>query len=457
MSKQSVPNVIQSIHEVATSLERQTESLETFRKEVESIAKQVDRMDKRERDAFYSNAESLREQLENINTVENILGFDSKIEELVRSPLREAALSELDEFLDIIEPQLSGETRTDVRNKIGGSIPEDLVEISDSYEELTPRVDTLPLFVQDGIKEIIESRASILIDPADSLTPVVDKLERRKNALQEFDSELSKAGNWTPEGDLTEEQRFYTDPNSILETDQVSKTITEIDKIISDLDEIGLNISGLVREELERELEEVEPNTLLDPFNSAKDELVLLRDSYQNVVTYVSGLEEFGTDQGLYEVRIDSLIADYRQLSIRTYNSVMAIRKRCQSVEENITEFITDCVEQLNVQRKMVADIQKDLSDISSPNVEIVDEETEQVTQQIVQDDLISALNAILTYEEWLENAFSELDSSFDTEDVIEIWQQLYEGESVALTEDNKDAILALADWFSIRVTLASG
>lgn len=461
MSEQSSPNVIQSVHQVATSLEDQTEKLESFRDEIETIADQVDRMDERERDAFYSNAESIREQLENIDTVEEILELDSEIEELVRSPLREAALSELDNFLDMIEPQLSSETRTEIQDKIGESIPEDLEEISDSYEKLTPRVDTLPPFVQDAIREAIEGRASILMDPAGDLTTVVDTLERRRNTLEEFDSELSKAGAWTPKRDLTEEQRFYKDLNTVLESGQVSKTISDIDQIISDLEEYDieeydLQISGLVRQEIERELEDIEPATLIEPFKAVITELRLFRTSYENVVRWISDLEDFGTDQGLYEAKIDSLIADYRQLQIREYDSVETIRKRCQSLEDDIKEFITDCTEKLNIQQKMIADIEEELDKISSPDIGVVDEETDRVTDQIVRDDLGGSLNTILKYDGWFEDAFSELDSSFDTEDALDIWQQLYEGESVTLTDDNKDTILALADWFSIRVTLGS-
>lgn len=460
MNEQPQLNVTESVHQVATSLEDQTEKLESFKNEIGTIADQVERMDERERDAFYSNAESLREQLENIDTVEEILELDDEIDELVRSPLREAALSELEEFLNIVEPQLSGETRSEIRNRIRDSVPEDLEEISDSYEELTPRVEALPSFVQDAIQDAIEGRASILVDPASELTTVIDTLERRRDTLQEFDNELSKAGDWTPERNLTEERRFYKSLNSVLASGQMSKSISDIDQLISVLEgydnEYDLQISNLVRQELERELEEVEPDSLSNPFKNISGELRLLHTSYENIVEWISDLESFGTDRGLYETRIDSLIADYRQLQIRTYDSVMTIRKRCQSIEDDIKEFITDCTEQLNIQRRMIPDVEEELSDIPSPNINFEADETDPVTEQTVREDLINALNAILTYDEWFENAFSELDSSFDTEDALKIWHQLYDGESVVLTEENKDTILALADLFSIRVTLSS-
>ena len=457
MSEQSELNVTASVHQVAASLEDQTEKLESFKDEIATIADQVDRMDERESDAFYSNAESLREKLDDVDTVEKIIELDNEIDELVRSPLREAALSELDEFLDIVEPQLSGETRSEIRNRIRESVPEDLEEVSDSYEELTPRVEALPPFVQDAIRDAIEGRASILVDPASELTTVIDKLERRRDTLQEFDNELSKAGNWTPEINLVEERSFYKNLNTVLASGQMTQSISDIDQLISDLigydEKYDLQISNLVKQELEREVEQAEPDTLSNPFKNISGELRLLQNSYENVVEGISDLEDFGTERGLHETRIDSLIADYRQLQIRTYDSVKAIRKRCQSIEDNIKEFITDCTEQLNIQRKMISDVKEELSDISPPNVQFGADKTDTVTEQTVRGDLINALNAMLIYDEWFENAFSE---SFDTEDVVNIWEQLYEGEAVVLTEENKDAILALADWFSIRVTLSS-
>lgn len=45
---------------------------------------------------------------------------------------------------------------------------------------------------------------------------------------------------------------------------------------------------------------------------------------------------------------------------------------------------------------------------------------------------------------------------TFDTDEAIDIWRQLYDGESVRLTEENQEAVLALADRFTIDVVLGS-
>lgn len=456
MSNQSTPDIVGSIHETATSLEDQVEKLESFRDDLETTAEQVERMGERERAAFYSNASSLRNQIEGIETVEELLSLDEKLEELVRSPLREAALAELDSFLDLVDPQLSKDTREEVHDKVRSSIPQDLEEITAAYQELSPQVDGLPGFLQEQIRAAIEDRPSVLTDPTGGLSPLVEQLERRQRFLLKFDEQLAAAGDWTPEGSLAEEPRLYRELNTIVASGQAKKTVAEIDERLNEIGEEGLYIEELVQQEIERELDNSEPDTLLEPFTSINGELYALRDTYLRVSSWASELEAFGTDQSVYEAEIDDLLTEYRQLELRTFDSVKALRERCHQTERDIGQFISTLVEQLNVQRRMVQDIKSELDGVAPPEIEFAADGTGRVTDQSVRNDLNGALSAVLTHDEWFEDVFSELGESFDSEAAFEIWQQLYDGESVALTSENKETILALAERFSVRVVLGS-
>jgi len=453
MSNQSNSEIVESVHEHATSLEDQIEKLEQFRSELDSIEKQVDRMDERERDAFYSNGSSLRTQVDNLETVDELLELDHKIEELVRSPLREAALAEFDSFLDLVDPQLSKDTHNDVREKLENSISEDLEEITSTYQELPPKIESLPSFLQDQISSIIEDRPSILIDPSNELSDIIEMLKDRQSALEDFDECISDSGGWTPNYEFATEPRLYGNLKSTLNTDQTQSTFSDIDEILTELSEHDLHISDLVQDELERELENTDPDVLMNPFTDIRSDLTILRNIYLEVSDWVVELEEFGANQGLYETEINEILTEYPQLDIRAFDSVEAIRQRCGSLKSDILNLGDNCAEKLSMQRKMLDDLEEDISG-SAPDVDFKIDGSGKITTESVREDLSGALNAISTYQDWSEEAFSNLGESFGTEDAFEIWQQLYDGDRITLTQDNKETIFALTDRFTIQVVL---
>lgn len=454
MTDESAMSVVEDVHETATSLEDQAAELEQFRDELDTMIGQVEGMRERERSAFYENAESISADLDTFESVEAILDLEETLKDLIRSPLREAALSELDSFLDAVRVELSSDTDEEVRNKVGDSIPQDLDASIQSYQELTAKVETFPEFLKDRIQHEIEDRPSTLTDPEGQLRDLVLQLERRQDALIQLDELIQEAGNWIPEATLSDKPALYQDLNSILATGKAKKQFDDIEERIDEIESNGLEITELVKVELERGLGDVEPDSLLDAFNSVSGELHSLNIAYEPVAEWASDLEAFGTNQGVYESEIDELLAEHQKLHNREFDSVKALRQRCQKLKEEMSSFIEAVAEQLNVKRNMVKDVIEEFEDVSSPDIDFEPDNTGRVTQESVRSDLNGGLNAILELDDWFEKAFSELGESFDSEDAFDIWKQLYDGDSVDLTEENEDTILALANRFSIRVEL---
>lgn len=455
MTEQAETDIVERVHEKATSLEHQVEKLEEFRSDLEKKSDQVERMGPREQQAFYSNASSLRENLETINTVDELLALEDTIEDLIRSPLREAALSELDSFLEVVDPELSSETEEEVREKIGNSLPQDLEKITESYQELTPLMRELPEFLTSHVQAAIEERPSILTDPGGAPRELLEQLNNRRDILQELDEVLAGSGGWTPNTTLASQEELYDSLDYMPAAGKAKKQIREIDQLIEDIEGIGLQVSGLVNEELVRELNDATAESFINPFSSVHGELYALNNAYQNVSDWINDLQAFGKDQGVFEDEIDELLTEHEQLKIREFDSVEALRNRCHSLRDDLRTFIGTLAEQLKIKRQMKEDILEVLDEVQSPEIDFPTDSTGQITPQSVRPDLEGALNSLLELDDWFENAFAELGGSFDN-DAYEIWKQLYEGDEVSLTPDNQETIVTLANQFSINVVLGS-
>lgn len=454
MTDETGTSVVMKVNETATSLKNQVEELERFRDELDDKINQVERMPERERAAFYENAEAVREDLDGIESVEEILGLEETIEDHIHSPLCEAALAELDSFIDKVGVSLSADTTEDVREKVGNSIPQDLEEIIGTYQDLTEKIDSWPSFLTEIIQDEIESRPTRLTEPGERLQDTVLKLERRQEALKKLDELIQDAGSWTADVVLSEEQSLYQNPDYTFLTGQAKSLFDDIESHIDDIESNGLKISKLVKAELERSLEDGKPESIIPAFKSAAGELNGLKIAFDIVSEWSNDLDDFGADQGMFESKIDELLAEYQKLHGLEFDSIEALRQRCQRLKIDFSSFIETCAEQLDVKLNMAKDVVDELEDVSSPNIEFEPDNTGIVTPESVRSDLNGALNAILDLDEWFKQAFSELGDSFESDDAFEIWKQLYEGESVELTDDNEETILALADRFSIRVEL---
>ena len=181
------PHIVTDVEETAGSLEEQAEKLRTFREHLDEAGDRVADMEPREREAFYSKAADIREKLGDITTVDALLELEDEIEEAVRSPLQQAALNALEEFIDVISPNISGGTHTDVEDGIKRSVPADLQKITDTYEALMPRVKELPELLQRKVADRVEQHPTELTNPDAELEPFVEKLERRHDQLFAFD------------------------------------------------------------------------------------------------------------------------------------------------------------------------------------------------------------------------------------------------------------------------------
>lgn len=450
------PNLVTDVEETAGSLEEQAENLRAFREHLDEAGDRVADMEPREREAFYSKAADIREKLGDITTVDALLELEDEIEEAVRSPLQQAAINALEEFLDVVDPNISGETHADVEDGIKRSVPADLQKITDTYEALIPRTKELPELLQRKVAERVEQHPTELTNPDAELDPFVEKLERRHDQLSAFDGMFEQAGEWAPDTDMAATARFYDELDYPIAQGQGEKYIDDIEENTSVLDDTELGIKELARRELEQELGDATVDEIVSSLQDVVSGLSTLTDQYETLSEFETSLERFGTDKGVFEGPIDDLLAETEQIRLQVYNSVLTLREEIQNLIGDYKKFFEEIADRLNAQREMVEDLRQEFSELEGPDVEFAADRQETVNGITVRQDPYGALRACAAYDTWVEEAFEELSGDFDSEAVVDVWRQLYDGQAVRLSEANRDTLLALADRFKLDVVLGS-
>lgn len=450
------PEIVTDVEETAGSLEEQAEKLRAFREHLDEASDRVTDMEPRERDAFYSKAADIRGKLDDVTTVDGLLELEEEIEEAVRSPLQQATLNALEEFLDVVDPNLSGETREDVEDGIKRSVPADLQKITDTYGALISRSKELPELLQRKVAERVEQHPTELTNPDAELDPFVEKLERRHDQLSTFDEMFEQAGDWAPETDLAATARFYDKLDYPLAQGQGKKYIDDVEERVAGLDDTELGIKELARKELEQQLDDATVDEIVSALQDIVSGLSTLTDQYETLSEFEAAIEQFGTDKGVFEGPIDDLLAETEQIRLQVYNAVLTLREDIQSLIGDYKQFFEEVAERLNAQREMVEDLRKEFSELEDPDVGFAADRQENINGVTVRQDPYAALQACAAYDTWVEKAFEELSGDFDSEAVVDIWRQLYDGQAVRLSDSNRDALLALADRFKLDVVLGS-
>jgi hypothetical protein len=250
--------------------------------------------------------------------------------------------------------------------------------------------------------------------------------------------------------------RFYDELDYSLAEGQGKKYIDDIEENISVLDDTELGIKELARRELEQELGDATVDEIVSALQDVVSGLSTLTDQYETVSEFETSLERFGTDKGVFEGPIDDLLAETEQIRLQVYNSVLTLREEIQSLIGDYKDFFEEIADRLNAQREMVEDLLEDFSELEGSDVEFAADRQETVNGVTVRQDPYGALQACAAYDTWVEEAFEELSGDFDSEAVVDVWRQLYDGQAVRLSEANRDALLALADRFKLDVVLGS-
>jgi uncharacterized protein YoxC len=449
-------SVAEEISEVANSLENQQEELEEFELFLNEAEDRISSLDPNKRQAFYESVDDLRSEIADVETVASLLALREEIEEAIKSPLKEAALDAFDEFINEIEVDIGKGDEADLRDSIRNSVQSELEDMAKTYHSLSSQVADYPPYLKHIIAHRIESQPSSIINERAELSADIEKLRERHENLDTIQSRLDQVTFWAPSGDLTEQEKFYEDLDYSLSVDPIQNNISVIDAKVEDLEDAGLSIADPVQNKFEEDLKNGNVTGLSRVIESLRDDINSISHVFDEVQTYATALESFGRDRDMFGPQIDELLAETEQLTINKYRSVSAVREEIAQLQSEYEDFLDSVGDRLRAQREMVEELSAEFEDRNLPSVPETISSEESLFNSVVHEYPLDALEACVTYDSWVEERFGEIEGSFETERAMEIWGQLYEGESVSLTKENENEILALANRFTLSVGLGS-
>jgi len=447
------PAIVEDFSDTAESLDEQAEQLEAFQDQLDEYATQVENMDSTEQNAFYDSATAIANRAEDIDTVDELLDLEDEIEEAIRSPLEQVARESIEQFLAAVNPQLTQETRERIFEKLSDKLPNELETIGETHQELIPKVSNLPPHLQDLVASQVEDSTSHLLAPHEDIKPFVETLQERHTLLAEVETAFQEAGQWAPAVDFTHETEFYSAAPPRWDADDVQ---SELDQIQSELDALPtteFSLDELVESELRDAFDDFDLAKTTSNLRDVRQDLASIAASYEQLEERSTTLNDFGTTRGVFEERIDDLLAQYNQLPFNQYDSLDDLEDSLDELNDDIDEFIGEVATRLNAQRKMVDTLQAD-SETDRPSISIGPGGDSVIMSVHVQDNLQAALEDCEAHNEWIDATLETGSEEIDQEEMIDIWQTLSEGGRVPLSDGTEDAVLALADKLSLGVVL---
>lgn len=446
-----LPAIVTDVSEVTTSLEEQKNELQDFRMTITEYEDRVENMSESEQSAFYDSAESLLEAIDGATTVDDVLELEGEVEAAIRTPLERVATESLEQFLDEVEPELADSTKEELFEGLSDRIPEDLETIAETYQTLTPRVGDLPPHLRDSLATYLEQTPSGLLTPARDIEPQVTKLEQRYEQLQRLDKVFDETSDWTPSITFSTTDRFYDDLDETIPVDRINSSLDTIQAKGETLSDSGLPVESLVTSELEEALSNASGDDIDSAITDIANKVTSLTERYESVDQHIETLDTFGTEEGLFEEEIDSLLAHHRELGIGPYDSVADLETSINELDADINQFIGTVQTRLKAQRNMVNTLEsEDHDDLPELNIGAGGP----ILPVHVEENLLQALTDCKAHDEWIADQLDTSDQDVERDELLDIWLDLSEGEEVELTEEDKEAILALADRLPLSVVL---
>lgn len=447
------PAIVDEVHQKASSLGEKVEKLKEFQEDIDRYTDQLQGMEPTEREAFYDQADSILQEVDDAETVDDLLVLEDKVEEAIKAPLQQVALQSLEEFLQVLDPDLRGSTREEIRENLVQRLPQDLERAAETYQEIIPIVRDLPDTAQKPIVISIEKTSSDLLSPNTDVKPQVEAIDQRVSDLEDLEAIFESTGDWAPTIDFVNTEVYYKDIYSSVPIDGVESRLDKINETLIDLSGASFSTSTVVETELSENLATSDLSNIASLVQEIIDDLTSVRESYQDIQPYFEDLEKFGTNQEVFEQKIDDLLVEKSQLALKEYSTLEEIQGDLDELDNSLGDLISDVYHRLKAQRAMVEVLDEgDSSD--SPEHHLGTGST--LTLVHVQDNLFQALQDCQTHHEWIVDHLQVGDNDVEQEQLLDIWQRLSQGEEIPLTDDVQDAILSLSNQLSLGVVLRS-
>ncbi len=450
---ENTPAIVEEVSDQAGSLSETLEQLSEFRETVTNYQKRVERMEKNEQEAFYQSVRPLYSEAEDVTTPEEILALEDDIEEAVRSPLQQVAKESLEALLDLINPDISEEVRSQTFEKLKSKIPVELDKARTAYLEIYDMVNEFPESLKNILSTLIENNYSMLQSPERELKPTIEQLKTRQNTLTSLEKTFNKSGEWVPSLKFTSVDDFYADQSIEIDVSKIKTKLENITASVEIIEDGGIPIGNVVSESLEEWYKGGNLGELLPTLREINDQISSAANNYDNVTESTAELESYDVSDGLFQSELDDIQSKYTQLELQDYSSVRDLEESIAELSDQINEFHTQLHQRLKAQTELVDKL--DVEGEESPPKISLGTENSALLPTHVKDNPTQALNDSTALHEWITTHLKADSETVNQDQLITIWQSLSGGDEVQLGEENRETILTLADRLPLSVVLS--
>ena len=450
------PAIVEDFSDTADSLDEQAERLEHFQDQLQEYANQVENMDSTEQSAFYDSATKISNRVEGIDSVDELLDLEEDIKEAIRSPLEQVAKESIEEFLSSVSPNLTKENQEKIFEKLSDKLPNELETIGETHQQLIPQINDLPPNLQEMVASQVEDSPSQLLAPHEDIEPFVEILKDRHTLLTEVENAFNEAGEWAPEVEFTQGTEHYTAAAPKWDTDDIRDELEQIQSVLDELPTDEFTLKEFVETELRNTCVDMDLSNLTSNLRQVRQDLSKVADKYNKLDERCATIESFGTNRGVFEDKIDDLLAQFNQLQFQPHSSLEDLQDSLVGLNTDIETFIDAVATRLKAQRKMV-DTLADDTETNRPEISIGPGDDSIIMPVHVRDNLKVALEDCEAHNEWISATIETGSEEIDQEEMIDIWETLSEGETVPLSDETAEPVLALADELSLGVVLRGG
>jgi len=449
---ESKPELVEKVEERADEVSKKVEELGYFRESIEDYEESVNEMEDDEREAFYESASQVRDRAADADSPEELLELEEDIREAVRSPLKQVVEGSLEEFLALVQPELTEEDREHNIEQVKSKQPEKLTEAADTYQELCETVEGMSETPRNVLRSVIEEKPVVLQTPEQSLEQTTDNIESWYETLEELESLFNDRGDWAPEFSFTEVEDFYTDELDDLDVSGVEYNLNEISSSIDGIDE-GVGVEELIRSELESWYETEEMSELLSKLKDIENDVSSATEKYREISNKINEIGGYDSSGGVFEEEIDDLQTSYNQLELQEYSSLDDLTSKLEGLDEQVDDFVG----QLHGRLKAQQDMAEELDVPEEPPEVNVFKEGQPPIKMFVENDLSQALEDCGELSDWVIDHLESGTWDIDREQMIDVWDSLTTDGSIEITDENRECILALSNSLSLKVVLRDG
>jgi hypothetical protein len=238
------------------------EEYETFLNWLDQAESDFEEFTDEEKKAFADAFEQFIDYTEEPIKPSNVVSVREKMREVLREPLIQAILDKISEIAGLIDLKLDENIVASFENEMKSWPRSKLLEQRTAFEKIESLLEELSNSEQRYIHDVIERKPHQLLEPSDTVIPVIESVNEKGSRLREISSILSSYG-WLEleQHDIGPFYRSWLN-SEIPQSSEIETVMDDIDTSVNKLLELELPADSLVSKELNELIDNPQENLL---------------------------------------------------------------------------------------------------------------------------------------------------------------------------------------------------